>query len=385
MSENEEGNKLSLIRVKRKIGDLPPDSLLVNIPTKKPSILQSFQSLSTAEPHVESNPPTISNDIENNNNNNNDSNKRHRLYRLVDTITPDLLHVFNPDQLKHKIDSLKQESETGESPSESHAQSQSQTQPPTQPHRILKAHRYKQVKIDVPELKTKLNEHSSTFEILDVIKFETPERKLPSVKRTGSHAPPPTPIPSSSELTEEVLNSFYPMVKEYLKTRDPTLPQTITPATQPISNTANNLGSIDQDGDYVIDFYYQDTQTSPKSVSGIPEVNIEPFDEDLGLEDEYVNESDEDSEKKDLWNDVDTDSENRGSDYPDEEDEEINDNEKAWGYENSNSEESDEYDNNWRRNRDEDSESYDLDDYEDDDARRFENKSMMPYDPEFDD
>jgi len=257
-----------VVRIKRKRGDEHFDSLLLELPQTKKTLVDSFKSLSAAEKEKTApiGPPP-----------------EPKVFCLVGTVTSH----DTPARLKDKIAEAQQRRKLLRSlPTQEQIQDAQREKKKQQ----VKESRAKEIRLLRDKSKT-VEEFSDFFHLTDLVKADD-DLTVPSPSETKD-----TPSSSSSsaaahdKTTEDtLLCNYMPMVREYL--------------------ASQKLSADDDDDDYVYDVYYND-DTVPYDDNDIVIGRIESFDEELTIDNEY-DAGDTDSD----------DEENRITDiYPEEEDE----------------------------------------------------------------
>jgi len=256
--EDTQQQRLNVVRIKRKRSEQPVDSLLLELPSSKKTLLNSFKSLSTQEKE-----PTA------------ESDSGPKLFCLVGTVTSH----DTPARLKDKINEAQQKRKLMLRPKSSTEQVQEVHR---EKHKIQnKEARAKEIKL-LREGSKQDEGFSALFHLVDLVKADD------SVK------PKVTPVQSKNKVgDEEITCNYMPMVREYLTSQ---------------AESGNVPIDKDDDDDYVYDVYYNDASLRHDNSGEYAVARIESFDEELTIEHEY-DDGDTDSD----------DEENRVTDiYPDE-------------------------------------------------------------------
>jgi len=269
--------KLNVIRIKRKRGEEPLNSLLVELPVPKKTYIDAFKDLSTKDKEPVKEEPKV--------------------FCLVGTVSSH----DTPTRLKDKIKEAQQKrklllrtSQSADDKVLEHKETMSKQQ---------KQARTQEIKL-VRNSNKGLAEYSDLFHLVDLVKVEEVDPNKPPAVR-------PTPKPNVnnknnfSEANDQLMCNYMPMVREYLNTNN-------------IPSTTNNKKKTtitgeegESDDEYVYDVYYADKDTATKDAKdSVVIARIETFDEELTEENEY-DDGDTDSD----------DEENRVTDIYPEEDE----------------------------------------------------------------
>eukprot|EP00026_Physarum_polycephalum_P012176 Phypoly_transcript_12455.p1 GENE.Phypoly_transcript_12455~~Phypoly_transcript_12455.p1 ORF type:complete len:371 (+),score=79.64 Phypoly_transcript_12455:35-1114(+) len=299
-NSTQEQEKLNVIRIKRKRGEEPHDSLLVELPVPKKTLIDTFKDLSTKDTEAVTAEPKI--------------------FCLVGTVSSH----DTPARLKDKIKEAQQKrklllrtnlNQSADDKVLEHKDAKSKQQKEARKH---------EVKLVRNSTKGP-GEFSELFHLVDLVKVpEATPLKPPTVRPTpssnmtknnNSNKENTNNINNSSE---QIMCNYMPMVREYLSSTTNTTPKKSQTPTKTSNNspnihdaTAKTKENEESDGedDYVYDVYYADDSTSKdRPKESVVVARIETFDEELDEDNEY-DDGDTDSD----------DEENRVTDiYPDE-------------------------------------------------------------------
>jgi hypothetical protein len=285
MSETEDtvssapnSERLKVIRIKRKRTDEPLDSIVVELPKKRPNIISGFNALSTDDK------PQSDDNIQ-----------ARKVFRFVSTVAP--TEGYAPSKLKNKIEEIREKRKSKIATPVKDSEKIIEHQREQQQQQIREARR-KQIKLR-RDIKARSNDKpdgfSDFFHLVDLVQVEetSPQKKYASKK---------TKVSGEEQEDDVLMCNYLPMVREYLDQQQ--------------------KEKLTEPDDYVYDVYYQD-DAPPSDPSELPTtvVRLESFDEELTPENEYDGfESDTDSD----------DEENRVTDiYPEEDSDAYKDSDQS--------------------------------------------------------